>query len=116
MSTRSAIAKKDEFGNFVSIYCHFDGYPEHNGNILVNFYNTEEKVDELLSHGDASSINSTIEESVFYHRDRGEELSEPEHFHSLTEFINYFSDCEYFYIFEDNKWKCFNRNQRGFII
>ena len=43
MGTRSAIAMKTEDG-IRSIYCHWDGYVDHNGRILKEFYSTDEKV------------------------------------------------------------------------
>lgn len=51
MSTRSQIAKLLPDGKVKSVYCHSDGYPEHNGDILLNHYNTDEKVDELIALG-----------------------------------------------------------------
>ena len=38
MSTRSRIAIKQNDGTYKSIYCHSDGYLEHNGYILYNYY------------------------------------------------------------------------------
>lgn len=52
MGTRSYIAKQIGDNQFLTIYCQLNGYPEHNGDLLVNHYNTPEKVDELLALGD----------------------------------------------------------------
>ena len=38
MATRSRIAIEKENGTVESIYCHWDGYPENNGRILVENY------------------------------------------------------------------------------
>ncbi len=35
MGTRSNIAYKKSDGKIVSMYCHYDGYPEHNGVMLT---------------------------------------------------------------------------------
>ena len=90
MATRSVIAKLDNKGA-KAIYCHSDGYLEHVGRVLDGHYRDESKVDELLEHGDVSSLNENIGEKLpfndymlfhekkqcrFYHRDRGEDKKE----------------------------------------
>jgi len=94
MSTRAAIAKLNTDTNEAKlIYCHSDGYLEYTGKILNEHYNSEDKVDELLSYGDLSIINENIGEKLdvpfndytafankkqcrFYMRDRGEKNKE----------------------------------------
>jgi len=94
MSTRAAIAKLNTNTNEAKlIYCHSDGYLEYTGKILNEHYNSEDKVDELLSYGDLSIINENIGEKLdvpfhdytafaekkqcrFYGRDRGEKNKE----------------------------------------
>ena len=49
MATRSAIAIKQEDGKVKSVYCHSDGYPEHNGKLLLNFYNSDESANEIVN-------------------------------------------------------------------
>ena len=34
MGTRSVIARPDPEGGFHGIYCHYDGYPAHQGRVL----------------------------------------------------------------------------------
>ena len=38
MATRSTIAMKTPEGKIRAIYCHWDGYPEHNGKMLLDNY------------------------------------------------------------------------------
>lgn len=65
MGTRSIIGILD--GNTAkSVYCHWDGYPEHNGRILISSYQTKEKVEQLISGGSISSLGSTIEDTKFH--------------------------------------------------
>ena len=71
MATRSVIAKLDDRG-IQAIYCHNDGYLSNNGKILDQHYANEDEVDELLSCGDCSSLKDTIEDTIFYHRDKKE--------------------------------------------
>jgi hypothetical protein len=74
MATRSNIGILNHNGIVDYIYCHYDGYIDHNGKILNEYYNTEEKVRELISLGDMSALTETIDSSIFYKRDRGEIL------------------------------------------
>lgn len=60
MSTRSLIGK--DYGNEIkAIYCHFDGYPQHNGAILKECYSDDGKIDELIRLGDISSLGPKID-------------------------------------------------------
>ena len=58
MGTRSriGIAIGDQV---VSVYCHYDGYIQHNGRKLVEKFNTPELVHDLINGGDMSSLDST---------------------------------------------------------
>lgn len=107
MSTRSLIAVKKEDKSYDAIYCHFDGYPEGVGAMLLENYNTKELVEKLISNGDMSSIGETTEKCVFYHRDRGEELN-IRSYKTKTELKKAYKDswCEYLYIFNKGVWYC----------
>ena len=61
MGTRSMIDMVMDDGKIKGIYCHWDGYEDHNGKILVKHYTTEEKVESLLNLGDISSLSESIE-------------------------------------------------------
>ena len=56
MSTNSRIGILHEDGTTETIYCHWDGYPEHHMPILTEHYNTAEKVQALLALGDISIL------------------------------------------------------------
>ena len=64
MATRSTIAKLGKDGIIKAVYCHSDGYLEHNGKVLNEYYKDESKVDELLAHGDISSLDQNIGEKL----------------------------------------------------
>ena len=87
MATRSTIAIQNEDGTVTSVYCHWDGYPAHNGRILQEHYTDAQTVAELISLGDISSLGERISPTVgsghtfengepgttvYYGRDRGE--------------------------------------------
>jgi len=106
MSTRSRIAIEKQDGTVESIYCHFDGYLSNNGEILQNHYSTKEKMEKLIELGDISSLGDTPEETVAYHRDRGENLNIRLYPDVATLFDDgYNSSVEYVYcLTKDNKW------------
>lgn len=56
MSTRSYIGELYKDGSVLFVYCHFDGYPEHRLPILNKYYDTHEKVQELLALGRISVL------------------------------------------------------------
>ena len=116
MSTNSTINIQHKDGSIDGVYCHWDGYPSYNGQLLYAFYNTPEKVNELISHGGISSLGMNIGEKLpkdwdksrdvkaknfqceFYARDKGEKIE-----------ISHDKDIEqqaYNYLFdeEQEKW------------
>jgi hypothetical protein len=84
MSTRSRIAIEKQDGTVDSIYCHFDGYLEHNGKVLNEHYTDEASIWGLIALGDLSILGPEIGEQqdfngprnkqwcLAYGRDRGE--------------------------------------------
>jgi hypothetical protein len=56
MSTRSRVGLELSDGSILSIYSHYDGYPEWAGRILCTHYNTREKVEALVDGGDVSCL------------------------------------------------------------
>ena len=130
MATRSVIAKLDNKGA-KAIYCHSDGYLEHVGRVLNGHYRDESKVDELLEHGDVSSLNENIGEKLpfndymsfhekkqcrFYHRDRGEKLR-IEILTSKKDILDYASSCcaEYVYMFAFGYWYVYDFENKSFV-
>ena len=55
MATRSRIGIQLSDDSILSVYHHWDGYPQWLGRILKTHYNTKEKVAELIDGGDMSS-------------------------------------------------------------
>ena len=88
MGTRSTIALEFADGTVQQVYCHWDGYLEHNGKILFENYSDPFKLRDLIDLGAISSLCATVEESKngAYHHWRGEELV-----------VNKFKDIEEYY-------------------
>jgi hypothetical protein len=124
MSTRSTISLQLDNDEYKTIYCHSDGYLTHNGAMLLDHYNTKEKVEELLNLGDLSCLGPKVNPDpskphsfefeqrqfdvcVAYGRDRGESNTQSKIL-TLKEMFNE-TWIEYFYIFtKDGKWKYYD--------
>lgn len=121
MSTRSRIGILQKDGTTETVYCHGDGYPEHQMPILTEHYDTLEKVEALIGLGDLSCLGERIapdadEEHSFgcrvpgvtvaYHRDRGEPLTHPQHHTSIDALKSSDWCIEWFYLFdaENGAW------------
>ncbi len=129
MGTRSMIAIQNPYSKDVrAVYCHWDGYLEHNGSILHKHYASSPKVNNLIALGDLSSLGKQIGEKhpfsphsskedealyehakdqgycTFYQRDRGEDAPFKV-FPTLKAAESYFegSWCEYLYVFKYKK-------------
>jgi hypothetical protein len=98
MSTRSTIALEFADGTVGQVYCHFDGYLSNNGKILLENYTDPFKLQKLIDLGDMSSLGDTIEDSVFYGRDRGEEFINAKYFKNFADYVENHQYEEYEYI------------------
>ena len=118
MATRSTIALEYADGTVDQIYCHWDGYLEHNGRILQEHYKDPFKVRKLMDLGDVSSLAPSIEKpaghtfdksvdgyTVFYGRDRGETGVGAKRFKDFADYKANHQYEEYEYILRtDGKW------------
>jgi hypothetical protein len=123
MATRAVIGKLERDGSGIkAIYLHSDGYLEHAGIILDEHYRDENKVDELIAHGDVSSLNENIgvkldfndlksfyenKQCRFYGRDRGEQHTHFDLLDSeidLIKFAKRSCDAEYVYLYAYGYW------------
>jgi hypothetical protein len=113
-----------------SVYCHWDGYLEHNGQVLEQYYDSA-KANNLVALGDMSTLRPQIGEKhafsqfdlppeeveaykeltrdwcTFYGRDRGE-VSVWKVANTFEEFLEQADGCgaEYYYIMKDGVWYC----------
>ena len=103
MSTRSRVAVMH--GDVCkSVYCHYDGYLDYTGRILLAHYNST-AANLLIARGDNSGVKETLEEMNFY-SDRGEEDVSWRVAHSFEEFLEQVqgNGCEYYYVMRDGVW------------
>ena len=124
MSTRSHIGIWNEDGTLDVIYCHWDGYPAHNGAVLLHHYQDLDKIRELIALGDISSLAESVKpvegehtfESpqegvvVAYGRDCHEDGVSTKHFDEFDEYRKLMRSeggyIEYVYLYKvaDRKW------------
>lgn len=112
-----------------SVYCHWDGYLEHNGRILLEHYDSA-KANHLVALGDLSALRPEIGDQhpfsqfevdemdrddfirttenmcTFYGRDRGEENVEFKSDLTFEAFFERAIGCgaEWYYIMQDGAW------------
>jgi hypothetical protein len=138
MGTRSAIGVMH--GDVLkAVYCHWDGYLEHNGRILQEHYDSS-RANNLVALGDISALRKEIGEkhsfspldsgmttaeydrlygnmTTFYGRDREEKNVSWKVFHDYDSFYDHFegAGAEYYYIMKDGVWyysTCRNKTLR----
>ena len=119
MATRSRIGLQLKGDNILSVYHHWDGYPQWLGVTLNEKFNTKDKVAELLDGGDISCCDSDsdwnlnkVDNHVQYYNDRGDN-TEPRLDINFDDYVNNSNAGEEFvYVFlpEDNKWECYEIN------
>ena len=87
-----------------SVYCHYDGYLEHTGQILLKHWDSV-RANELVALGDNSGVQETVEAMNFY-KDRGETDVGYQVAHSFEEFLDQVERCfaEYYYVMRDGVW------------
>ena len=116
MSTRARIGLELKNGSILSVYHHWDGYPEWLGRILKTHYNTRQKSAELIDGGDMSSCwtehrwNSETKVQEYgpqYYSQRGEECP-PRLDSDLVEYLLPENGEEYHYLFRNGEWVCYN--------
>jgi hypothetical protein len=107
MATRGRIGIQLTDESVLSVYHHWDGYPEWLGRILKTHYNSKELAAELIDGGDMSVAWNDSNEPEYYSA-RGEDC--PPRLDANK--YDYLADGEeYAYLFVNNEWVCYNRHQ-----
>lgn len=103
MSTRSNIAIERKNKTVEVVYCHWDGYLSYNGQILLDNYKDINKINNLISKGDISSLGENIEGCDFYE----DKNYSARFFKSLDEYLKQVDTLwiEYIYIFSESEGK-----------
>jgi hypothetical protein len=121
MATRSTIALEYADGTVEQVYCHWDGYLAHNGQMLQEHYSNPFILRDLIDLGDISSLRPTVgtkhafsrlevpmdgeaydklygDMTTFYGRDRGETGTSAKKFASYEDYLLNHQYEEYEYI------------------
>ena len=119
MATRSRIGIELKNGSVLSVYHHYDGYPEWLGRILKTHYNTRAKVVELIDGGDmsccwtdehfrtAEGVENKAEYGPQYYSERGEDCP-PRHDADLAQYLTEGAE-EFAYLFTTKgEWICYD--------
>jgi hypothetical protein len=127
MATRSTIAVIHQDGSVSQVYCHWDGYLEHNGKLLIENYQSQELAEALVAPGDLSSLSNTVGEAhpfghhgttmsqdeyysrygrmnTYYGRDRGETSVEVKRYTDVYDYLDNVQPGEYNYLFNGTSW------------
>ena len=124
MATRARIGLELQDGSILSVYHHWDGYPEWLGKTLTTHYNSKELVTELIDGGDMSSCWTTErwsndlldrhkeEYGPQYYSQRGEDCP-PRLDADLCEYLLAVNAEEYHYLFRNGEWVCYEMNPLG---
>jgi len=102
MATRSRIAIQNADGTFLSIYCHWDGYPSGVGQDLLDEHNSEQAARALMEHGDLVTLSPL--ESF---RSNGETDGDAQVHDSMEDLLTCANHCdaEWIHLWTD-KWTC----------
>lgn len=119
MATRSTIAVVHNDDTVSQIYCHWDGYLEHNGKLLQKWYNNIDTVEKLIAQGDLSALGMRIDPNpnfahtrsepqkdvcLYYGRDLNEQDSPSVKYKNYQEYCSRNLIEEYDYLFTNGKW------------
>jgi hypothetical protein len=130
MATRSTIALEFADGTVGQVYCHCDGYLQHNCKILLDNYMDPFKLRDLIDLGDISVLSAEVgvkhpfdnpgsygtpaytafkeqygNMTTFYGRDRGEEGTDAKYFKDFADYEANHQYEEYEYILRtDGVW------------
>jgi len=91
----------DNAGQVHAVYCHFDGYINGVGQTLAKHWNSKDLAMKLIvGGGNMRSLGDSLETCEFFPN----ELFEM--FDSVDQFLSHMkdSDCEYLYLFADDRW------------
>ena len=99
MSTRSTISVQLDTGRIRQSYCHYDGYLNHVGRILIEHFNTQELAEYITSLGEIRSLETDGGIETFTNIEVPSRLfNDEEHYQEKCYFQSYN------YLFKNGKW------------
>lgn len=117
MATRGTIAVQLADGTIREVYCHWDSYLEHNGQILRRWYNSQALAELVTSQGDISSLDRAYEPTeahsfnapqdgvtTLYGRDRGDADAKPRLHPDFETYQTQGCGQEFNYLYINGRW------------
>jgi hypothetical protein len=104
MGTPSMIGILNNDGSVTATYCHYDGYLEHNGRVLMTSYNTRHAARAVAEAGYFSSLSEKFNESVEYAVHKNES---PVVYDSVEVYMKCgynHASADYLYLFDGDAW------------
>ena len=88
-------------GDYIGIYCHWDGYPSNVGKVLRQKFKTYDAILNLIVGGFASSICNGLKH---YANRKGEEWKDNKPIQGSLEKVESKIYGQFEYVFENDKW------------
>ena len=112
MSTRSAIGYQFSDDRFNMIYCHYDGYPEHVGKLLVQHWNSFEKCDDLVM---GPQIRNFDNDGTCVRFGDGNGEDQFEVYESVDDVLR--NGFDYCYVYDrETGWRCFTHDRLSGVV
>lgn len=112
MSTRAAIGFQRDDKSFVTIYSHYDGYPDHVGKLLVEHWNSFEKCEELVNGPQIRNFDNDGTCVRFGDSSAGAK----EEFDSIDEILSDVYDYCYLWSEQNNRWECYTHDRTSRVV
>lgn len=103
MGTRSYIGYEDSVGKVEASYCHWDGYVDGVGSVLVENFTEYDKVKGLIEKGGMSSLDKDTS-NINYYGDQPSEKYRNYQDYSEEMLSSTMFDIDYFYLFRKGEW------------
>ena len=87
---------EDTSFDYLQIYNHHDGYPDHMYDVLTRYYNSYERALALILAGDTSAVNKDTTDAYAVHEGYEDNCPTPMETPKCNE--------EFLYVFENDKW------------
>ena len=103
MGTSSMIGYIKEDGTVATTYCHYDGYVEYNGRLLLDSFNTPEKAKEVAETGYLSGLKADLEvsKSEAVHKEEPSVYLTPKLFIENGDITH---GAQYLYLYDGEDW------------
>ena len=116
MATRSLIGIQLDEKTVKYSYCHWDGYVDNNGRILLESYRDKDKIIDLIQRGSFSSLRPLIDDIEYYEEEvENDDMGNIDV--PINEYLsrnNYYGE-EYKYLYTlENEWIVYDVRNREY--